>query len=57
MAEAKIQTRGFKTAAHKPMGVIMDATSIIYTAYLLYADFDKKIWDTLKTYAYWGENM
>ena len=31
MATAKMQTWGFKTAVHKPMGDIVDATSIIYT--------------------------
>ena len=30
---AKIQTQGFKMAVHKPMGNIMNATSIIYTVY------------------------
>ena len=33
MATAKIQTLGFKTAVHTPMGDVMDATSIIYTVY------------------------
>ena len=33
MATTKIQTRGFKTAAHKPMGDITDASFIIYTVY------------------------
>ena len=33
MATAKIQTRGFKTAVHKPVGDVRDATSIIYTVY------------------------
>ena len=31
MATAKIEIQGFKTAVHKPMGDITDATSIIYT--------------------------
>ena len=31
MATAKIQTQGFKTAVHKPMGDVTDAKSIIYT--------------------------
>ena len=33
MATAKIQTQGFKTAVHKPMGDVTDAMSIIYTVY------------------------
>ena len=34
MATAKIQTQGFKTAVHKPMGDVADSTtSIIYPAY------------------------
>ena len=37
MATAKIQTRGFKTVVHKPMGDVKDATSIIYTIiYIIY---------------------
>ena len=34
VATAKIQTWGFKTAAHKSMGDIIDATSIIYTVWV-----------------------
>ena len=33
MATAKMQTGGFKTAVHKPMGDVTTATSIISTAY------------------------
>ena len=35
MVTAKIQTGGLKTAVHKPMDDITDATSIIYTVYVL----------------------
>ena len=34
MATAKIQTRGFKTAAHKPTGDVFETPSIIYTVCL-----------------------
>ena len=37
MATAKIQTRGFKMAVHKPMVDVTDATSIIYTPHLVLA--------------------
>ena len=33
MATAKLQTRGFKTAEHKPLDDVTTATSIIYTGY------------------------
>ena len=33
MVTAKMQTQGFKMAAHKPMCDIMDAMSIIYKVY------------------------
>ena len=33
MATAKIQTQGFKTAFHKPMGDVTAATSVMYTVY------------------------
>ena len=48
MAKVKIQTRGFKAAAHKPMGDVMDATSIIYTVY----GQDPKQWTLPTTHIY-----
>ena len=33
MAMAEIQTWGFKMAVHKPVGDVMNATSIIYTVF------------------------
>ena len=39
MAMVKMQTQGFKTAVHKPVGGITDATSIIYTAFGRNKDF------------------